>query len=650
MKAAEATDSLRASKTPGKFADNLACNARELYLDSLDVLSDKDVKRRGESISCAAASTKLQLKSHAAESKKKGEGGAATWGVSTHADSDARRDQVLKNLLQTGGIKSKSSSSVANVAASMDQRRRRFCSCSCELGQLSTREPPLKNSSCNCNMENCAWNPSHPCTEEGLSAPSFKAPRPWRSSSDQFNSNAALHRALAAMKKVSGEPDAVKKTLPKSRGALDRSSVNFTVPACEIETAGRSITSSDARTLSMRERGRWGNSKMQQQLCGSSAAAHLSCAAVGSGQNVKPSVSSDHLHPHQSLQHLQCLHCGSFSTTPVLSVSKGARSNSFGRRVRDYSWQQEMQQEQKRPEQLTKEAVGSRPLSQSERVGSLNSNVDHQCEYMRRPDEFPECELGGAGLKMQHPGARGTMSWQERYMLLCQAIAAGAFVDAPPDDHSGIMLPSRGYSWAVCECTACKMGGEAGSFRRMAPANFCSTSSGERMMELEAFSGPIGYVSESKGTELGSIMEKRTSRRGTSRWWGRLPRFGKASKSNNNSQQSSAQKASVWGAGAGQNTDQCSVCRQRVWVTGEEEVGARLCPECLGRTGGDGSQSGPIPTTTATRGPTPPRAARSRPFQPPPFSSFAAHHHQSLPRRWRLIKLCRYLVGFPLQR
>lgn len=585
-------------------------------------------------MNCAASTTMCKLPNSHAESKKEG-----PWGPVSHPDSDTR-DQVLMNLLQTGGIKSKCAP-LASVASM--ERRRRYCSCS-ELSFHSSKNALLctngnrepSNSSCNCNMENCAWVPSHPCSEEAFSS-SFKS-QSWRSSSDQSTTNAALHRALAAMKKVSGEPDAVKKSQHKSRGMNDRGNI-LPVP-CEIETNGRSITNSDARTLSMRERGRWGNSKMQQQLFGGTPATHPSCTT--GGQNVKPNVSSDNHHNHQALQHVQCLHCGSFSTTPVSSAAKGTRSHSFGRRVRDYSWQQELQQEHKRPEQHAKEGIGGRPLSQSGRPGAQNGNVHHQCEYARCADELPEYEAGVAGMKLQHQG--GTMSWQDRYMLLCQAIAAGAFVDGAPDDSSGQLMPSsRGYSWAVCECTACEMGGERSFRRAAASANYCSTSSGERMMELEAFSGPLGYVSESKGTELNGLMEKRAARRGISRWWARLPSFGRAK--SNSTAQGGGQK-NAWAAG--QNTAQCSACGQRVWARGEEELGARLCPDCLGRAGGATCEAGTIPPPAAR--PTPPSAARSRSFQPPPFSNFTSHHHKSLPRRWRLMKLCRYLMGFPLQR
>eukprot|EP00250_Pteridium_aquilinum_P021060 c25020_g1_i1 orf=286-2229(+) len=646
MKAAEATDSLRASKlNTGKLGDNLPCNARDLSPDSWPVLGDKNVKRGGESISCAGSTTLCKLPKSHADDYKKGplRTEAPPVDVSRSDSFPHCRDQVVQmNLVQAGGFKSK----CAPMASVGSMERRRRCSCGSELNFHSSNSIALSNgnsnSSCNCNMENCEEVVVH--TERG----SYKS-LSWRSSSDQSNTNAALHRALAAMKKVSGEPDAVKKSQQKSvihhRVCHDRG--GSVAPPCDSELNARSITNSDARTLSMRERGRWGNSKMQQQLFGSAGTAHPSCVGGGGGgQCVKPNLSSDQQHHHQHhhhqpLQHVQCLHCGSFSTTPALPGGvKGTRSHSFGRRVRDYSWQQELLQEQKRPEQpQQKEVIGGGhhlPSQNGGRQGvqcgsAAAAPLHHQCEYVRCADVFPaEYELGNSA-KLQHQGS--IMSWQERYMLLCQAIAAGAFVDGGADDSSGPLAPpSHGYSWAVCECAACEVSGAA-SFRGGQP-NFSNTSSGERMMELEAFSGPLGYVSESKGAELSSIMEKGPARRGISRWWARLPSFGKA--------KSSPQA----GRSAGQNTAQCSSCGQRVWATsrGEEELG-RLCPDCHVRAGG-ACESGPIPPPGAR--PAPPSAARPRPQQPPSFN-FAAHH-KNLPRRWRLMKLCRYLMGFPLQR
>lgn len=628
MKAAEATDSLRASS--GKLADhNLPCTA-----------SDKKAERGGESFtaSCAAGTSAYKLpNAHAQLTDVVKKGPAA--GTVRHHDPDARRTPVLSNLIQTGGVKSKCAP-VAN-AASMERRKR--CSCS-ELSYVhsaingSNYHITNYGNSCNCNVENCAW-------EEGLPALPLKS-QPWRSSSDQSNTNAALHRALAAMKKVSGEPDAVKKVQPKlpihhSRGGSDLRTCG------DLDMNGRLITNSDARTLSMRERGRWGNSKMQQQLF-----AQPACAG-GPGQSVKSNLmqSSErqsqplHYHHQQALQHVQCLHCGSFSTTPVPGAAKGARSNSFGRKVRDYSWQQELLQEQKRPEQqVIKEAIGERQVAPNS--GTQGAQIDatphHRCDYARCADVFPDYEQGAAAMKLQHMQGNNVMSWQERYMLLCQAIAAGAFVDGGADDMSCPILPSRGYSWAVCECAACDVGcaaaGTAGF--RHGPPGYCNTSSAERMMELEAFSGPLGYVSESKaGAELRSIMEKRPM--GTRRrWWARLPSFGKSKSS------VSIQTAATMGrAPSGQNTAPCSSCGQRVWRRGEEveDHGERLCPDCIVRTGSNKCESGPLPGPTSAR-PTPPRATRPRPT--PPFST----QHKQLPRRWRLMKLCRYLMGFPLQR
>ncbi|KAI5061665.1 hypothetical protein GOP47_0024170 [Adiantum capillus-veneris] len=636
MKAAEATDSLRA---PAKLAFTLPCSARELPI------SDKKAERTGESFTSCPSGTASRLpNSHAlADANSKGPlaGG-------TPADYNAApRNQVLANLMQTGGAKSRG----APLASAASMERRRRCSCG-ELNYLSSNNAAPNGSSfhsnygsCNCNVENCAW-------EEGLSAPHLKA-QPWRSSSDQSNSNAALHRALAAMKKVSGEPDAVKKAQTKPiplRNATDLRALDT------LDINARSITNSDARTLSMRERGRWGNSKMQQHLFTQPTVAGV---GGGGGQNAtKANLSSEcqhqqhhHHHHQQPLQHVQCLHCGSFSTTPVSGIAQGARSQSFGRKVRDYTWQQELLQEQKRPEpQGTAKEMPEQQavLPQSGPQGSQNHGIQHhRCEYARLADMSPEYEQQGpaALMKVQHMHGGNVMSWQERYMLLCQAIAAGAFVDGCADDISGPILPSnRGYSWAVCECAACEMGcataaAAPGAGFRQGPllSSYCNTSSGERMMELEAFSGPLGYVSESKaGVELSSIMEKRGARR---RWWARLPSFGKSK---------SHTTEAAWRAASGQNTAQCSSCGQRVWRRGEEdeELGGRLCPDCLVRAGSDKCESGPIPGTTAAARPTPPRATRRQRPPQPPFSG----QQRQLPRRWRLMKLCRYLMGFPLQR
>ncbi|MCO5614029.1 hypothetical protein L7F22_068309 [Adiantum nelumboides] len=618
MKAAEATDSLRA---PAKLAYSLPCSASEVPN------SDKKVERAGESCQAGTAS-RLLPNSHALADVDRKRPLAGR----TPANNEAAcRNQVLGNLMQTGGVKSRA----APLASAASMERRRRCSCD-ELNYLSSNNVALPNGgnchskygSCNCNAENCAW-------EEGLSAPSLKA-QPWRSSSDQSNTNAALHRALAAMKKVSGEPDAVKKAQPKP--ILTRNAPDLrTFDALDIHA--RSINNSDARTLSMRERGRWGNSKMQQHL--------FTQPVNGSGLSAKANLSSECQHQQQPLQHVQCLHCGSFSTTPVSGIVQGARSHSLGRKVRDYTWKQELLQEQRRPEpQRTKESSERQAVpTHSGPQGAQNDGIPqhHRCEYARLADMCPDYDQQGPAVLMKHMhGGGNVMSWQERYMLLCQAIAAGAFVDGCADDMSGPILPaSRGYSWAVCECAACEMGCAAGAStagcQQGLAAGYCNTSSGERMMELEAFSGPLGYVSESKaGVELSTIMEKRGARR---RWWARMPSFGKG--------KSQTAAAAGRATTVGQNTAQCSSCGQRVWRRGEEEeeLGGRLCPDCLVQAGGDKCESGPIPGPGPTAGwRTPPRATRPRP--PSSFSS----HHKHLPRRWRLMKLCRYLMGFPLQR
>lgn len=620
MKAAHTSDSFRASGN----ADNLPCNAKDLPFDLPHCCRDKTSSlQRGTAAACDKVPNSRE---HQEEQQ------------------EAAHHQVL-NVMQTGCPRTR-----RPPTSSME---RSTCSCTAPRIRLDMEKLSYSKLRCNCNMENCGFFPgdhieSHSMAPQcGKAAASLvgkshswrSSPSPARSFNDSRSTNAALQRALAAMKKVSGETDAVKKQqTPLHKGA---DTVNEAHLAASEGINGRCITSSDARTMSMRERGRWGNSKMQQQRSSiNSYHSNQSFIAPNlSGRLDSRGISDDH--HRQQLHHVQCLHCGSFSTTPVSgaahsATSKSGRSHSF-RRVRDYSWQQELQ-EQKKPEQQLKDVP--RPPS------GRGQDPQPHCEYARCPDFHAEHAPGAfprhaaAGPVHHH----SSLSWQDRYMLLCQAIAAGAFLDGGMEEEDAA---SRGYSWAACDCSSCEMSC-GGSLRRPASHGNFSTTTSERMMELEAFSGPLGYVSESKGMGLIAEEAKRppssssTRRGGRGRWWTRLPNFGKGK-----SERQPATPAQEGGR-AGQATAQCTSCGQRVWVREEEEEEGRLCPECLGRAGSE-----PLP-------PVPQPGGR------PNFTSSAAHNshrphinfaykaaagsYKHYPRRWRLMKLCRYLLGFPMQR
>ncbi|KAH7295881.1 hypothetical protein KP509_27G069400 [Ceratopteris richardii] len=624
MKAADTTDGngIRAAVPVKAVADGLPSCAR----DFLYILREKEGgSARESSSSClslsaaaamaAAGTDKQQVwpNSRADEEDKKG-------------NPEARNSQILTNLMQTGGIKNRATPIVRGVAAGPMETRAR-CSCADTASGERSSHGGLHRS-CDCNLENCAWAPS----EEGLPPSNTAAPlkhQPWRSCKDQSDMNITLQKALAAMKKVQSEPE--KKTLPDL-------------------ASGRSITNPDARTLSMRERGRWGSSKMQQNRLFTPTPLHPESYAAstmaGSLASSPAGINVSKYHQH-ALQHVQCLHCGSFSTTPVSGVTRsGLRTQSFGRKVRDYSWRQEVQEQRRQERHHVGDPAAARRAVSPE-CARARAEVEaemppHPCEYARFPDMQPEYDLGPGSMKVH--GAN-VMSWQERYMLLCRAIAAGAFLDGNADDMSGpFPFALRGYSSAVCGCEACEMCGAAEaapSLRRGTPV-YCSTKSGERMMELEALSGPIGYVSDSKA-ELNARMGRKTKRR----WWTKLPSFGRSKGDEDAGGSAGGFSSACAREMSAQSSRQCSSsCGQRTWGVEPANFGSRECQECNVKTGNDGCDSGPIPMTPRARRPTPPRAAKYRPTPPPPPPF---RHHKHVPRRWRLMKLCRYLMGFPLQ-
>lgn len=457
-----------------------------------------------------------------------------------HSSSDgSTTTQCFSKMCPLAAVSASSNAALREI----DGRKFEVCDWDTQIADPTTKLGSCVPSSDRCFVGNCQpglYTPQKGSQQDGLRPANWAKSslvgksESWRApTSRSFNGeNAALERALGSMRKLSGEPEAVRRKL--------------------IQFGDRSITGPDARTMSLREPGRWGSK-------------------VGGGTYYLAPRSVVETTP---IQRIQCLHCGSFSTTPVFGGARSkSRSQSF-RRVRDYSWQQELHDQV-----VHKQLSGRlRQLKMSDQNGEEACMQNWQgADGFHDSDSDSWLPVGPESATLRQQGwalEGGNVSWKNHMFL-------SAMLAQSKDEMGSSSCRWRGG----CDCASCR-------------------ESSESMM---TFSGPIGYASESKA----KVEEMYTGGRKVGRqqrYWGL--RWGKSKLK-----------------GVHGQAQECVACGQRAAM----EAG-RLCGQCHGR-----------------------REQRRSPIPPPPpplphqHFSGKASASASASRKWRLVKLCRYLLGFPIK-